>query len=185
MSVRLTQTLFLIAGVIALVGCGGREESYSRDEAPAADAGEGVTLNLRSFNQESEEISITYEIANATSEEVSYPMDIYWHPTAEVNLEGKMPSSDTYITAEGRRLTLYSLTRSGKYDYVGKFSTLKSAGQGMGSGRATVGPGKTERVSLQFAARPHLEEGDCPFSLTISDIRKGGQVLKPLTVEIK
>ncbi|HYE07302.1 MAG TPA: hypothetical protein VEL07_17440 [Planctomycetota bacterium] len=183
MSIRPRPILFLLACVVALIGCGGREESWSRKEAPVADNGEQVRLVVRELEQDAERIQMHLVVENDSDAEVSFPLHI--HKTPIMN-GVPSPESPTYLEVEGQKVTWCLITTKNvsKYNFGAKFGTISAYAESM-DGRIEVGPKGKQTFVLAFFPRPETEKGDAPFSIRVDGIERAGQKLKPLVLDIK
>ncbi len=179
---RTRLSLFLIAGVIALVGCGGREEKWSRKEAPVADNGEGVRIVLRELHQESDRIDLHFAVENDADAQIDFPLHI--HKTPILPSEGA--DSPSHLMVEGQKITWCMITTKNvsKYNFAARVGTISAMGESF-DGTISVGAKGKQTFVLAFFPQPETSSGSAPFAFTIDGIERGGQKLKPLVLDIK
>jgi hypothetical protein len=179
---RVTRPLILVLAVLA-AGCGGRDQSWSREKGPTADAGEQAKVVIRGFTESKKAIVVKFEVINDGDQPLSFPLDIY--KGAFVDRDPMHESTKTYLTTGDRRITLYTIEDAGKWDFAGKASQMKALGGGWSSQRISVAPHKLDRLTIKFAPRPYLGSAKAPFTLHLDDLRRGETALKPLAVEVR
>jgi hypothetical protein len=179
---RVIPITVLVLAVLA-AGCGSRDESWSREKGPSADAGQQAKVVVRGFTESKKAIVVKFEVINDGDQPLTFPLDIY--KGAMVDHDPMHESTRTYLTTGDRRITLYTIESAGKWDYAGKASEMKALGGGWSNQRISVAPHKLERLTIKFAPRPYLETAKAPFTLHLDDLRRGETALKPLAVEVR
>ncbi len=182
MAIRPRPILFLLAGVIVLVGCGGREEEWSRKEAPVADAGEGLRVVLRELHQESDRIDLHFAVENDADAPVSFPLHIHKTPI----LPSEAADSPSHLAVEGQTISWCLITTKNvsKYNFAARVGTLSAMAESFDGTIEVAAKGKQTFV-LAFFPQPETASGKAPFTFTIDGIQRGGQKLKPLVLDIK
>ncbi len=182
MPVHTRSTLFLIACGLAFIGCGGREEEWSRKAAPVADSGEGVRVVLRELHQESDRIDLHVAVENDGDAPVAFPLQIHKTPI----LPSESADSPSHLTVDGQKITWCMITTKNvsRYNFAARVGTLSAMAESF-DGTVSVGAKGKQTFVLAFFPQPETSSGSAPFAFTIDGIERGGQKLKPLVLDIK